>query len=79
MEGVEDPGWVCESRLISTDVYEAIQEEYSSPTYQVILEQNEALDDANAMLLLSQANIEEAQASQDETLAMILLNTEKEV
>lgn len=78
MEGVEDPGWVCESRMISADVYEALQEEYSSPTYTALLEQNEALDVANAMIMLSQAGIEATQADQDETLAMILLNTEKE-
>lgn len=78
MEGVEDPGWVCESRMISEDVYEALQEEYNSPTYAALLEQNEALDAANAMIMLSQAGIEATQADQDETLAMILLNTEKE-
>ena len=76
-EGVEDPGWVCESRKISTDVYEALMEEYNSATYQALLEQNEALDAANAMIMLSQANIEDRQEDQDETLAMILLNTEQ--
>lgn len=57
MEGADDPGWVCESRMISADVYEALMEEYSSATYQVLMEQNEAIDD---------------------TLGLILLNTEKE-
>ena len=41
------------------------------------MEQNEALDAANAMIMLSQANIEDRQEDQDETLAMILLNTEQ--
>jgi len=78
MEGVEDPGWVCESRMISSDVYEALQEEYNTPTYAALLEQQEALDDANAMIMLSQAKIEDTQAEQDDTLGLILLNTEKE-
>ena len=77
-EGVDDPGWVCESRMISSDVYEALQEEYSTPTYEAILAQQEAIDDANAMIMLSQAKIEDTQAEQDDTLGLILLNTEKE-
>lgn len=27
MEGVEDPGWACESRMISADVYDEILEQ----------------------------------------------------
>ena len=77
-EGVDDPGWVCESRMISSDVYEALQEEYSTPTYEAILSQQEAIDDANAMIMLSQAKIEDTNAEQDDTLGLILLNTEKE-
>ena len=77
-EGVDNPGWVCESRMISSDVYEALQEEYSTPTYEAILAQQEAIDDANAMIMLSQAKIEETNAEQDDTLGLILLNTEKE-
>ena len=77
-EGVEDPGWVCESRMISSDVYEALQEEYSTPIYEAILSQQEAIDDANAMIMLSQAKIEDTNAEQDDTLGLILLNTEKE-
>lgn len=78
MEGVDDPGWVCESRKISADVYEALVEEYNSATYQALMEQNEALDTANAMIMLSQAKIEDTNAEQDDTLGLILLNTEKE-
>ena len=77
-EGVDDPGWVCESRMISSDVYEALQEEYSTPTYEAIIAQQEAIDDANAMIMLSQAKIEDTNAEQDDTLGLILLNTEKE-
>lgn len=78
MEGVDDPGWVCESRMISSDVYEALQEEYSTPIYEAILSQQEAIDDANAIIMLSQAKNEDTQAEQDDTLGLILLNTEKE-
>ena len=78
MEGVDDPGWVCESRMISSDVYEALQEEYSTPIYEAILSQQEAIDDANAMIMLSQAKLEDTNAEQDDTLGLILLNTEKE-
>ena len=78
MEGVDDPGWVCESRMISSDVYEALQEEYSTPIYEAILSQQEAIDDANAMIMLSQAKLEDTNAKQDDTLGLILLNTEKE-
>ena len=74
-EGVDDPGWVCESRKISADVYEALTEEYNSATYQALMEQNEALDAANAMTMLSQADIAATQADQDDTLALILENT----
>lgn len=77
-EGVDDPGWVCESRMISSDVYEALQEEYNTPTYEAIIAQQEAIDDANAMIMLSQAKIEDTNAEQDDTLGLILLNTEKE-
>ena len=77
-EGVDNSGWVCESRMISSDVYEALQEEYSTPTYEAILAQQEAIDDANAMIMLSQAKIEDTNAEQDDTLGLILLNTEKE-
>ena len=77
-ECADNPGWVCESRMISSDVYEALQEEYSTPTYEAILAQQEAIDDANAMIMLSQAKIEETNAEQDDTLGLILLNTEKE-
>ena len=77
-EGVDNPGWVCESRMISSDVYEALQEEYSTPTYEAILAQQEAIDDANAMIMLSQAKLEDTNAEQDDTLGLILLNTEKE-
>lgn len=71
----EGGGYVCESRRISKDVYEVLQEEYSTPTYAAVLAQQEALDAANAMLMLSQANIEAAQAGQEETLSLILENT----
>lgn len=74
-EGVTDPGWECESRYISEDVYEALMEEYDSPTYKAVLEQMEIMDEANAMVMLSQSNIEATQADQDETLALILENT----
>lgn len=73
-EGVDNPGWVCESRMISSDVYEALQEEYSTPIYEAILSQQEAIDDANAMIMLSQADIAATQANQDDTLALILEN-----
>ena len=78
MEGVDDPGWVCESRMISSDVYEVLQEEYSTPTYEAILSQQEAIDDANAMIMLSMAKFEDTQAEQDDTIGLILLSTEKE-
>ena len=77
-EDGSDPGWVCESRYISEDVYEALMEEYDSPTYKAVLEQMELMDEANAMTMLSQAKIEDTQADQDDTLGLILLNTEKE-
>lgn len=77
-EDGSDPGWVCESRKISADVYEALVEEYNSATYQALMEQNEALDAANAMTMLSQAKLEDTNAEQDDTLGLILLNTEKE-
>ncbi len=77
-EGVDNPGWICESRMISSDVYEALQEEYSTPIYEAILSQQEAIDDANAMIMLGQAKIEDTNAEQDDTLGLILLNTEKE-
>lgn len=74
-EDVTDPGWECESRFISEDVYEALMEEYDSPTYKTLIEQMELMDDANAQLMLSQTKIEVTQTDQDETLALILENT----
>ncbi len=71
-------GFICESRFISNDVYEALMEEYDSPAYKAILDQNETMDEANALLMLAQEEIQETQADQDETLALILMNTEKE-
>lgn len=74
-EEVTDPGWECESRFISEDVYEALMEEYDSPTYKTLLEQMEIIEAHNAELMLSQVSIEVAQADQDETLSLILENT----
>ena len=59
-------GYECQSRKLSQDVYEALQEEYDSPAYV-------AMEDANAQLLLQQAEIQETQAGQDDTLAEILI------
>lgn len=74
-EDVPDPGYKCMSRMISTDVYEALMEEYDAPTYQAILDQQEQMDLANAEAMLQQAEIQATQAAQDEVLAEILLNT----
>lgn len=73
-EDVPDPGFKCMSRMISTDVYEALQEGYESPVYKAIAEQQEGMDEANAEILLQQMQIQETQASQDDVLAEILLN-----
>lgn len=53
---------------------ELTHQEYASmqsAVYQDLTERMDAIDDANAQLLLAQA---EAQESQEETLAQILLN-----
>lgn len=73
-DDVPDPGYTCMSRMISNDVYEALQEEYESPVYMAIAEQQEGMDEANAEILLQQMQIQETQASQDDVLAEILLN-----
>ena len=78
-EDVPDPGYTCMSRMISDDVYEALVEELASPTYQALLDQQEAADIVNAEVLLQQAEIQATQADQDEVLAEILLNTMTEV
>ena len=54
-------------------------EEYEGPTYQTLLDQQEAADVANAEILLQQAEIQATQSDQDEVLAEILLNTMTEV
>lgn len=78
-DDVPDPGYTCMSRMISNDVYEALMEEYESPTYQTLLDRQESADVANAEMLLQQAEIQATQADQDEVLAEILLNTMTEV
>lgn len=78
-DDVPDPGYTCMSRMISNDVYEALMEEYEGPTYQTLLDQQEAADVANAEILLQQTEIQATQSDQDEVLAEILLNTMTEV
>ena len=75
MSGEEIDFWRYEEAKITKKEYE----QYSDTLiYQALMEQNEAIDDANAMIMLSQAKIEDTNAEQDDTLGLILLNTEKE-
>lgn len=73
-EGIPIPGYKCMSRQISQDVYEALMEEYESPTYKALADQQDAIDAANAEILMNQIDIETTQAEQDATLSEILLN-----
>ena len=71
-QGEETYLWQYEEAELTPEEYE----QYSDTLiYQALMEQNEALDAANAMIMLSQANIEAMHADQDETLALILENT----
>lgn len=54
-DGTED-GYTCMSRKISDDVYEALQEEYASPTYQAMIAQKavvDAVEGATAEILIT--------------------------
>ena len=70
----EDGGYECESRRISSDVYEAIEEERDSVLAQLLNDSKESNDDISAALLLNQIEIQQTQEMQDDVLAEILLN-----
>ena len=64
--------WSYEEAKLTKEEYE----KYSDTLiYQALMAQSEEMESANAMLMLSQANIEATQSDQDETLAIILENT----
>lgn len=54
-----DPGFECESRYISKDVYEAFMEQLESPSQQQIInnlvtvQDNQSLSDGNTMIVMS--------------------------
>lgn len=54
-----DPGFECESRYISKDVYEAFMEQLESPSQQQIInnlitvQDNQSLSDVNTMVVMS--------------------------
>ena len=62
--------WKMEEAAIPADEYASMQ----SAVYQSLAERMDSLDEANASILLEQAEIQEAQSEQDSTLADILLN-----
>lgn len=66
-----DPGFECESRYISKDVYEAFMEQLESPSQQQIVnnltmvQDNQSLSDGNMLIIMS------AIADLYETLAVL--------
>ena len=62
--------WSMEEAKIPREEYVSMQ----SAVYQSLAERMDSLDEANASILLEQAEIQEAQSEQDSTLADILLN-----
>lgn len=72
MSGEEIDFWRYEEAKITKKEYE----QYSDTLiYQALATQSQLMDEANAMVMLSQSNIEATQADQDETIALILENT----
>jgi hypothetical protein len=74
LEDGSDGGYVCESRRISNDVYEAIIKERDSLVMQAVVEGQTSSDEITASILLNQMDIIATQEAQDQTLAEILLN-----
>lgn len=72
MSGEEIDFWRYEEAKITKKEYE----QYSDTLiYQALATQSQLMDEANAQLTLSQADIAATQADQDDTLALILENT----
>lgn len=72
MSGDEIDFWRYEEAKITKKEYE----QYSDTLiYQALMTQSQLTDEANAQLMLSQADIAATQANQDDTLALILKNT----
>lgn len=71
--------WEYEEAELSPEEFERYTEEIESAAHKELLEalqkSVDAYDQATADLLLTQAEIQEAQEAQDEVLADILLNT----
>lgn len=76
MTGEEIDFWRYDEAKLTKEEYEKYSD---SLIYQALATQSELLDEANAQLMLSQADIAAMQADQDDTLALILENTMKEV
>ena len=70
----EGGGYKCESRRISSEVYEALMEERDSLLMEVLTDGQEVNEDTIAALLLNQIEIQQTQEKQDDVLAEILLN-----
>lgn len=73
-EGVKRKFWSYEEAKLTPEEYEQYVGEINSPTYQAIQAQQDAIDAANAEILMNQIDIETTQAEQDATLSEILLN-----
>ena len=69
-----EDGYECESRKISLENYKKIKEEENSVLVELFNINKENVDDVNAAILLSQAEIKQTQQAHDEVLAEILLN-----
>ena len=72
LSGEEIDFWRYEEAKITKKEYE----QYSDTLiYQALMTQSQLMDEANAQLMLSQADIAATQTDQDDTLALILENT----
>ena len=72
MTGEEIDFWRYDEAKLTKEEYEKYSD---SLIYQALATQSELLGEANAQLMLSQADIAATQADQDDTLALILENT----
>lgn len=71
-QGEETYLWQYEEAELTPEEYEKYSE---TLIYQALMTQSQLMDEANAQLMLSQADIAATQADQDDTLALILENT----
>ena len=72
MTGEEIDFWRYDEAKLTKEEYEKYSD---SLIYQALATQSALMDEANAQLMLSQADIAATQADQDDTLALILENT----